>query len=283
MEPWRIRARRRRSSGSAIRKIELRERHDRPLHRSCEESRQSGSVCFEFLEWTALVEGLRPNKFGGSANFHAWQFFAGLSSTIPAQSVPMSGVAFSTVSSSPRCAAALPHVPVATTQSSWPPPCSVSESRSVGQSGFSVESATVWREAGALALCQGFGPSSSVGGDRRLFSGAGPVFCRCPRCVQMSMRPLRRAAIAEKFTVLKSGAHGRRSFRSHISLLVVRGKVRTLPDLERPCAPGLAVSVKCCPVLCHCTGVFTLPWWITQTGGAMANTPTVSTCHESGP
>ena len=188
----------------------------------------------------------------------------------------------STVSSSPLCAAALPHVPVPTTQSSCHHCAACPRAGVLGSRGFSVESAAVWREAGALALCQGFGPSSSVGGDRRLFSGAGPVFCRCPRCVQMSMRLSGRAATAEKFTVLKSGAHGRRSFRSHISLLV-RGKVRTLPDLERPCAPGLAVSVKCCPVLCHCTGVFTLPWWITQTGGAMANTPTVSTCHESGP
>ena len=83
----------------------------------------------------------------------------------------MSGVAFSAVPSSPptrlapqlfQVAAAWPslalppshfsHLPVwPTTRSSWPPPCSVSESRSLGSRGFSVESAIarVCREAGA--------------------------------------------------------------------------------------------------------------------------------------
>ena len=197
---------------------------------------ESGFVC---PEWTALVQGLRPNQPGRDEvdpadHTHGWQFFTAqrvehhfraetvwprLAPTeqalLRSQSGPMSGVAFSAVPSSPpiRLAPQLfrvlfpshfSHLPVwPTTRSSWPPPCSVSESRSVGQSGIFCGERRSQGVSGSRgrgfhkSLCQGFGPAcrssrcSSVGGGRGWPASLwqGPVGHRhhscVPRCVQM--------------------------------------------------------------------------------------------------
>ena len=140
-------------------------------------------------EWTALVEGLRPNQLGRDEvdpadHCHGWQFFAAqrVEHHFRAETVWPRLTLEVTVGTHVRCcvlcrsfftaqspcAAALPHasalpflasppshfshLPVwPTTRSSWPPPCSVFESRSVGLSVFFVESAAAraCRKAGA--------------------------------------------------------------------------------------------------------------------------------------
>ena len=286
VEPWRIRARRRRSFGSAIWKIERRGMagHFTGVVRSRASLGQCG---FESLEWTALVEGLRPNKFGGFADFHGWQFFAGcrtpfLRSRYPCQvlrSLPflLHGLPpqlFRTCRCRPlnlrgHHRSACPRAGV------------------LGSRGFSVESAGVWREAGAQAFCQGFGPACRPS---RCSSVEVIADCLRERPSLLSVSLLR----ADVNAPVRTGSHCREVHRVEFSWvagpreigqlaaevggrwsisLLVRAKVRTLPHLERPCAPGLAVSVKCCPVLCHRTGVFALPWWIMQTWSTMATPP----------
>ena len=173
---------------------------------------ESGFVC---PEWTALVEGLRPNHLAATRWIPRIKLMVGSSSQFN-ESNPISEqkpvwprlapteqallrsqsgtnvwscvLCRSFVTTHSPCAAALPgavaspslapppshfsHMPVwPTTRSSWPQPCSVSESRSVGQSVIFC----------GKRRCQGCVGKQRPGFHKSLCQGLGPV-CRSSRC-----------------------------------------------------------------------------------------------------